>query len=211
MLGALLGEDCRATITIPQSPLRAHCGGPPINARADQQCVLCLSGRGPAHLTSLRAATVYGDAIRGAQRLAAPLGQMLAATERREGLTADLVTLAPAFALQWRQGGCDQSRLLAREAARRLGLPCLPDVVARMRATELQTHLRGNQRFLNVAQAFANVAQAFALATAGMVERIKDRRGRSCRGAPPRDRRPCIEPPKHQRLLVSGRSLPRPR
>jgi ComF family protein len=177
-LGALLCKNCRATIAIPQTPLCVRCGRPLLTPRADQQCDLCASGRGPAHLTSLRAATVYDGAIRAAilaykfrsmRRLAESLGEMLAEAYKREGLTADLVTHVPLHATRRRQRGYDQSQLLAREMARRLGLPFLPDAVKRVRATEPQTSLQGNQRS-------ANVANAFLLADNSMIERIKDRR-----------------------------------
>jgi ComF family protein len=177
-LGMLLCENCRATIAIPQAPLCARCGRPLLVSRSEQQCELCVSGRGLANLTSLRAATVYDGAIRaanlaykfrGARRLVEPLGEMLAEAYRREGLIADLVTHVPLHSAHRRQRGYDQSRLLAREAARRLGLPFLPDAVKRVRATEPQTHLQGDQRI-------TNVAQAFALTDASVVERIKDRR-----------------------------------
>ncbi|HEY7021923.1 MAG TPA: double zinc ribbon domain-containing protein [Ktedonobacterales bacterium] len=177
-LGALLCERCLASIAIPQAPLCTRCGRPLLTPRTDQQCELCASGRGPVHLTSLRAATVYDGAIRaailaykfrGVHRLAEPLSEMLAGAYHREGLTADLVTHVPLHATRRRQRGYDQSQLLARETARRLSLPFLPDAVKRVRATEPQTSLQGDQRIVNV-------AQAFALANASVVERIKDRR-----------------------------------
>jgi ComF family protein len=177
-LGSLLCDNCRATIAIPQPPFCARCGRPLLGSRAPQQCDLCASGRGPSHLTSLRAATVYDGAIRsamlaykfhGVRRLAAPLSGMLAEAYRREGLAADLVTHLPLHSARRRQRGYDQFLLLARETARRLGLPFLPSVVKRVRATEAQTHLQGDQRI-------TNVTQAFALAHAAFVSRIKERR-----------------------------------
>ena len=177
-LSALLCENCRTTITIPKPPLCARCGRPSLTLRPDQQCDLCASGHGPAHLTSLRVATVYDGAIRaaiiaykfrGMRRLAAPLGEMLAEAYKHEGLTADLVTHVPLHTKRRRQRGYDQSQLLARETAQRLSLPFLPDAVKRVRATEPQTHLQGDQRIINV-------AQAFALANATVIPRIKDRR-----------------------------------
>jgi ComF family protein len=177
-LGALLCDNCRATIAIPQPPLCARCGRPLLTLRSDQQCDLCASGRGPAHLMNLRAATVYDGAIRtailaykfrGVRRLAEPLGEMLAVAYKREGLTADLVTHVPLHIKRRRQRGYDQSQLLAREMARRLGLPFLPDIVKRVRATEPQTSLQGDQRIVNV-------AQAFALTNSNAVERVKNGR-----------------------------------
>jgi ComF family protein len=178
ILGALLCDRCRATIAIPQPPHCARCGRPLLNSRADQQCDLCVSGGGLANLTRLRAATVHDGAIRaailaykfrGARRLAEPLGEVLAEAYRREDLAADLVTRVPLHSARRRQRGYDQSQLLAREAAKRLGLPFLPNAVKRVRATEPQTHLQGDQRA-------AIVAQAFALTNVSVVERIKDRR-----------------------------------
>jgi predicted amidophosphoribosyltransferase len=176
-LGAPLCSSCRATIAIPQPPLCARCGRSLLTPRVDQQCDLCASGRGLVHPTSLRAATVYDGAIRaailaykfrGARRLAEPQGQRLAEAYKRERLAADLVTHAPLPSTRHRQRGYDQTQLLARETARRLGLAFLPDAVKRVRATEAQTHLAAERR--------ANVAQAFALANASVIERIKDRR-----------------------------------
>jgi predicted amidophosphoribosyltransferase len=159
-------------------PLCARCGRPLLTPRADQLCDLCASGRGPAYLTRLRAATGDDGAIRaaiiaykfrGMRRLAEPLGETLAAAYRREGLTIDLVTHVPLHTARRRQRGYDQPQLPAREMARRLGLSFLPDIAKRVRATEPQTRLRGDQRIVNV-------AQAVALANAKVVERIKDRR-----------------------------------
>jgi ComF family protein len=177
-LGALLCDRCRATIAHPQPPLCARCGRPLLVLRADHRCDLCASGQGPIHLTSLRAATVYDGAIRaailaykfrGVRRLAEPLGEMLAAAYKREGPTANLVTHVPLHETRRRQRGYDQSQLLARAAAQRLGLPFLSDVVKRVRATEPQTQLQGAQRI-------TNVAGAFALTDARIIGRIKDRR-----------------------------------
>jgi competence protein ComFC len=177
-LGALLCEQCRATIAIPQPPLCARCGRPVLASHVDQPCASCASGRGPAHMTSLRVATVYDGVVRaailaykfhGARRLAEPLSDLLAEAYRREGLSADLVTHVPLHATRRRQRGYDQAQLLALATARRLGLPFLPGIVRRVRATEAQTHLQGDERI-------TNVAQAFALANSAVIKRIKDRR-----------------------------------
>lgn len=177
-LGVLLCDRCRATITLPEPPLCARCGRPLQASRAGEQCDLCALGRGPVHLTSLRVATDYEGGIRaailaykfrGVRRLVEPLGKMLADAYTRERLDADLVTHVPLHTKRRRERGYDQSQLLARELARRLNLPLLPDAVQRVRATEPQTHLQGEQRI-------ANVAGAFTLANPSVIERAKDRR-----------------------------------
>jgi ComF family protein len=160
-LGALLCERCRATIAIPQPPLCARCGRPLLVSHVDQPCALCASGRGPANMTSLRVATVYDGVMR-----AAILAYKFHGARR---LSADLVTHVPLHATRRRQRGYDQAQLLACAMARRLGLPFLPSGVRRVRATEAQTHLQGDERI-------TNVAQAFELANSAVIERIKDRR-----------------------------------
>jgi predicted amidophosphoribosyltransferase len=225
-LGAQLCENCRATIAIPQVPLCAHCGRPALTLGADEKCDLCASGRGPAYLTSLRAVTVYDGAIRaailgynfrGMRRLAEPLGEMLAEAYKRERLAADLVTHVPLHSKRRRQRGYDQSQLLARETARRLGLPFLPDAVKRARdgasdassgrpaQHQRRAGLRARQRRRYPSH------QGPAHPADGRRDRDRqharrDRR-RPGRGAPRRDHRPRAQPPKQQRILVSGRNL----
>jgi predicted amidophosphoribosyltransferase len=158
-------------------PRCARCGRPLLASRPQQRCDVCASGRGPAHLARLRAASVYEGAIRaailaykfrGVRRRAEPLGELLAEASKREGPAVDLVTHVPLHAACRGQRGYDQSQLLARESARRLSLPFLPDTAKRVRATEPQTHLQGDERI-------TNVAGALALANASVVERRKDR------------------------------------
>ena len=97
----------------------------------------------------------------------------------------------------------------------------MPDVVKRVRATEAQTHLQGDQRIINV-------AQAFALSNAAIVARVKDRRilliddvtatgsTLDATAAALAEARPsaiyglALSRP-NQLILVSGRSLPRTR
>jgi ComF family protein len=116
------------------------------------------------YLTRLRAASVYEVAARsailalkfgGQRRLAEPLGELLAAACRHEGLQADLIVPVPLHR-DWRRArGFDQARLLACELAGRLHLPMQLDVLVRQRTTQPQTALAGAARRANVAGAFA--------------------------------------------------------
>jgi predicted amidophosphoribosyltransferase len=147
-----------------------------LNLRANQQCGVCASGRGPAHLTSLRAATVCVGAIRSgilaykfrgvrrltepaaeplAEPLAEPPAELQAEAYRREDLAADLVTPVPAHPTRRRQRGYDQLRPLARETVWGSRLPVLRNAVIQARATAPQTHLQCDQRVTNHALAFA--------------------------------------------------------
>ena len=90
----------------------------------------------------------------GEQRLAEPLGAAIARRWARVGVGADLVTHVPVHAARARTRGYDQAELIARAAARHLGLPYAP-LLARERATIAQFDLDRADRAANVAGAFA--------------------------------------------------------
>ena len=52
-------------------------------------------------------------------------GELMSACVRRNGAEADLITCVPLSRRRLRKRGYDQAELLAREVARRLGLPCV--------------------------------------------------------------------------------------
>jgi len=90
----------------------------------------------------------------GEQRLAEPLGAAVARRWTRVGVGADLVTHVPVHADRARVRGYDQAELIARAAARHLGLPYAA-MLARERATIAQFDLDRGDRAANVAGAFA--------------------------------------------------------
>lgn len=90
----------------------------------------------------------------GEQRLAEPLGAAVARRWARVGVGTDLVTHVPVHAGRARSRGYDQAELIARAAARHLGLPYAP-LLARERATIAQFDLDRGDRAANVAGAFA--------------------------------------------------------
>ena len=89
----------------------------------------------------------------GEQRLAEPLGRAVARRWSAAGVGAELVTNVPVPADRERQRGYDQAALIARAAARELGLPCVP-LVRRARATIAQFDLDRRDRARNVRGAF---------------------------------------------------------
>lgn len=89
----------------------------------------------------------------GEQRVAAPLGDAIARRWRRIGHGPDLVTHVPVHADRARQRGYDQADLIARSAARQLGLPHA-SVLVRQRATIAQFDLDRRTRATNVRGAF---------------------------------------------------------
>ena len=89
----------------------------------------------------------------GAQRLADPLGAAVARRWRAVGVGADIVMNVPVHAERERQRGYDQAALIARTAARELGLP-FARAVRRARATIAQFDLDRRDRARNVRGAF---------------------------------------------------------
>jgi ComF family protein len=90
----------------------------------------------------------------GEQRLARPLGAAVARRWRRAGVGATVVAHVPVHADRAKQRGYDQAALIARSAARDLGLPHA-DLLVRARATTAQSALDRQDRADNVAGAFA--------------------------------------------------------
>jgi ComF family protein len=90
----------------------------------------------------------------GEQRLAEPLGRAIARRWSRVGVGTDLVTHVPVHADRARHRGYDQAEIIARAAARHLGLPYAP-LLARRRATIAQFDLDRADRAANVEGAFA--------------------------------------------------------
>jgi competence protein ComFC len=127
---------------------------------AEGRCALCRSG-----LRSFDAAYCYG-AYEGVLRelihlykygrvrtLAGPLGEFLGAGLARDE-SWDVITAVP---LHWRRRwlrGFNQSELLARELARRSGVP-FARLLKRVRSTASQAGLSNHRRRRNVASAFA--------------------------------------------------------
>ena len=89
----------------------------------------------------------------GEQRLADPLGTAIAKRWRAVGVGADLVVHVPVHADRERQRGYDQAALIARQAARDLGLTFVP-ALRRARATIAQFDLDRRDRARNVRGAF---------------------------------------------------------
>jgi ComF family protein len=89
----------------------------------------------------------------GEKRLAVPLGAAIARRWRRAGAGGDLLVHVPVHAERARVRGYDQAELIARAAARELGLPCAA-ILERARATTAQFDLDRTARATNVEGAF---------------------------------------------------------
>lgn len=93
----------------------------------------------------------------GRPDLATRLAPLLAAAgARRFQGAVDVVVPVPLHPQRLVERGFDQAALLASPVARRLGIPCLPRVLVRLRATPRQASLDRSERGANVAAAFAS-------------------------------------------------------
>jgi len=123
---------------------------------------------GPPHpLLQLEWCAPFSGAVRaalhalkysGERRLAAPLGEAVAARWREAGAGGELLVPVPVHAGRRRERGYDQAELIATAAAASLGVPSLAAVV-RARATTAQFQLDRRHRADNVHDAFVVPAE----------------------------------------------------
>jgi ComF family protein len=107
-----------------------------------------------APFTGPTRATLHELKYAANRRLAAPLGELLAARWRRAGRGGDLLVPVPVHAERLRQRGYDQAVLLAEAVGARLGLPVVT-ALQRGRATAAQHALGRDARGANVGTAFS--------------------------------------------------------
>jgi ComF family protein len=149
-------------------PLCDGCG-PRLDVRLDQPggVAIGLPGDLPMPLLQLdwcapyhglARAALHAIKYRGETRLGAPLGAAIARRWERVGVGAEVVVHVPVHAARARQRGYDQAELIARSAARHLGLPHVP-ALTRIRNTTAQFDLDRRRRATNVAGAFAAQGQ----------------------------------------------------
>ncbi|HEY7833492.1 MAG TPA: ComF family protein [Ktedonobacterales bacterium] len=184
--GQVLCADCLARVAAPEAARCAGCDQPlppdPSGALVGL-CARCQA-RDDMPLAGLRVAARYADPIRAAihalkyrrqARLAGPLGDLLAHAGEAVAVMgrASVVVPVPLHPTRQRQRGFNQSTLLARRCAARLGLPTRADLLARTRATPPQVGLNASQRRANVSGAFT-ATRAASAALAGQVVLLVD-------------------------------------
>jgi ComF family protein len=145
-------------------PLCRGCAeGLDVRLEAEAGVPIGLPGEVPAPLLQLEWCAPFQGLTRdalhaikysGEQRLAGPLGAAVARRWQRAGTGATVLTHVPVHAERARQRGYDQADLIARSAARHLGLPHT-SLLVRARATIAQFDLDRGNRAHNVRDAFA--------------------------------------------------------
>ena len=173
-VGSTVGSAASRALDLALPALCAGCGleGPPlcdecrpaidVRLRADPGVALGLPVDLPAPLVQLEWCAPFTGVTRralhqlkyaGERRLAFPLGEAIARRWAVAGAGGDVLIPVPASADRVRDRGYDQADLLARQAAKRLGLPC-EAALARARRTAAQFDLDRSARGANVAGAF---------------------------------------------------------
>ncbi len=147
------------------SPLCPLCGLPLASwVEEDHYCENCLRRR-PQYEWA-RAVYTYEGSLReaihqfkfaGKSQLAGTLGKLLALATKKwlPDLSDYLLMPVPLHPRRLRERGFNQSLLLARQVASRLGAELDPLSLSRVRYTKPQTGLRGDERRKNVRRAFS--------------------------------------------------------
>lgn len=163
--GTLLCSACWQTMQPLTLPLCQRCGSPLPTTGAS--CTACRYHHSSLH--GLRYVNHYQGPLRkaihalkyeGQQRLAQPLGLLLAEAFRRYRMETDGIIPLPLHPQRQQQRGYNQADLLARVCAAHLKVPYLENLVLRQRMTLAQVDLTFSERRHNVAGAFALASDA---------------------------------------------------
>ena len=157
-LGDWLCDRCRGQLSWLAPPVCPQCGYP---VPRPGRCPRCA----PAAVTGfhVRSAVFFDGPARhalhsfkyaGRRALGEPLAEILVELWAREAPPVQVVTPVPLHPSRVRKRGYNQSDLLARSLARRLGLPLEVHLLQRVRATRPQVGLSVAERWQNVAGAF---------------------------------------------------------
>jgi competence protein ComFC len=126
-------------------------------------CSLCAVE--PSSLDRLYARWSFDDEARdavhalkygGVRAIAPLLGRMMAEKLAANRAQPDILVPVPLHGSRLRERGYNQAELLCREVSAILGLPFRTDLLTRVKRTEQQAMLRGNDRTRNVSNAFAS-------------------------------------------------------
>jgi ComF family protein len=156
--GSLWCAACRAATQPIEPPWCEKCGEPFVT---DRLCANCRQH--PLVIEKIRSVALFDGVLRqGIHRfkyerlsgLAEPFGGMLADYWQAAQLTADWLIPVPLHPSRERDRGYNQSELLARHLARRVGVPVSSRGLRRTRATAVQMTLNAAERRQNVAGAF---------------------------------------------------------
>lgn len=118
-----------------------------------------LKARAPLYYRGGYRETLHRYKFRGERGLAGQLGRLMAGQAHAFAVDFDAVTYTPLSPKGLTERGYDQSRLLAKNVARGLGLPLLP-LLEKIRETDCQHTLGRTARFTNIRAAYRADTQA---------------------------------------------------
>lgn len=156
--GSILCPSCVSQFT-PTPSLVCHRCNKPLSP--DGNCQHCRNHK--RGLTGLYGAYAYKDPLRtcihslkyqGNTRIASPLGLLLAKAYQISNIHADLILPVPLHPTRLKERGYNQALLLAQVCAQAVGVPLNASILQRKKPTQAQAHLRGHDRYSNVAEAF---------------------------------------------------------
>jgi ComF family protein len=156
--GSLWCVACQAAVQPIEPPWCEKCGEPFVT---DRLCANCRAH--PLVIEKIRSVALFDGVLRQAihrfkyerqAALAEPFGEMLAVYWLKEQLAADWLIPVPLHPSREHDRGYNQSELLARQLARRVGVSVSSKGLRRTRATAVQMTLNAAQRRENVAGAF---------------------------------------------------------
>ena len=157
-VGAWLCEQCLDQLSPVSSPNCVRCGD---KVDGGELCERCRVS--PLRIERIRSVLFFEGVLRDAmhhlkyrrrQALAEPLGEVMAAFWMQSPVPVDVLVPVPLHKSRLRERGYNQAALLARQMARRTGLPVDESLLARQRATASQVTLGAAQRRENVRGAF---------------------------------------------------------
>lgn len=154
-----LCEDCYNKMPFNNGRICVRCGAP-----MDNEASYCLECQNHIkHFDFARSSLVYeGDAqklilnmkFHNCRWLAKYFAQMMFDTYTENHLDAELIIPVPISAQRFKERGYNQSELIAKELAKKLGLPMATNVVAKIKDNKRQANLSGRDRRENVVGAY---------------------------------------------------------
>jgi ComF family protein len=158
-VGTWLCEACAAQMVPSDRAVCSRCGdgweGPGV-------CMRCRVA--PLHVAPIRSVFLFEGSVResihalkyrGGRDVALPLGMRMADVWTERQLTSDLLVPVPLHVVREAKRGYNQSALLARELARRVGIPLEECLLFRIHSTASQAKLERHMRWPNVRDAFS--------------------------------------------------------
>ena len=157
--GSFLCAACEGTLPVLIAPYCEICSEPLSSGRLCRQCAAtppAIDGiRGVCLMEGAVREAIHGLKYRNLKAAAPTLGGLLAQCLESNPVSGDVLVPVPLHRRRLRDRGYNQSALLAKEVAKRTGLPVREDVVVRIRESAPQVSISSREeRARNVEGSF---------------------------------------------------------